>query len=233
MVVLHGRGDSARAFADIRSELRIPGMNYLLLNAPAAFGDGFSWYDLEPRHAPGVRAARRKLFALVGELKRAGWEQTDIYWLGHSQGALMVCDLLMNHPGAFGGAVGVSGYVWFFRGWRAKARASAAWATPWLMTYGNRDRVIPPAEIREDLATLWSAGAPVVARAFVKGHDFDFDDEIPFVREWLRFHGAPRSVPGVRLSSSESRRASARLARAPGRVLRRGERTGRTEAENG
>lgn len=187
MIVLHGRGDSYRAFADIRREIQIPEMNYLLLNAPDVYEEGYSWYETGLRHAPGVGRARRKLFALVADLRNAGWKQEDIYWLGHSQGALMVCDLLMNHPGAFGGAVGISGYVWFFKGWKTKARSSAAWSTPWLMTYGQRDRVIPPEEIREDLEILWSAGAPVVARGFAKGHDFDFNREIPFVREWLRF----------------------------------------------
>lgn len=190
MIVLHGLGDSRDSFADIRQELRLPEMNYLLLNAPKKSGDGFSWYSLEPRHAKDVRRARLGLFALIQELRREGWAQEDIFFLGHSQGALMVCDLLMTHPGTFGGAVGISGYVWFFRGWKTIARTSAAWTTPWLMTYGTRDRVIPPAEIREDLEKLWSAGAPVVARAFVKGHDFDYRHEVPFVREWLKFQYA-------------------------------------------
>ncbi|MCM2281010.1 MAG: serine esterase [Bdellovibrionaceae bacterium] len=191
MIVLHGLGDSLDSFADIRTELGLPEMNYLLLNAPKPFEDGYSWYALEPRHASDVRRSRRLLTALVADLKREGWAQEDIFWLGHSQGALMVCDQLMNHAGRFGGAVGISGYVWFFRGWKTRARNSAAWLTPWLMTYGLRDRLIPPSEIREDLEKLWSAGAPVVARAFAKGHDFDFKNEVPFVREWLHFLYAP------------------------------------------
>lgn len=187
MIVLHGRGDSLRAFADIRAEMNIPEMNYLVLNAPDTFEDGFSWYELEPRHKTGVERSRRKLIALVADLLKEGWAQKDIYWLGHSQGALMVCDVLMNHRGCFGGAIGISGYVWFFRGWKSRAQNSAAWCTPWLMTYGTRDRVIPPYEFREDVDKLWKAGAPVAVRAFAKGHDFDFRGEVPFVREWLRF----------------------------------------------
>lgn len=188
MIVLHGRGDSLHSFLDISAELRLPQMNYLLLNAPRRFAGGYSWYGQEPRHEPGIRKARARLFALIDELLDAGWDARDLYFLGHSQGALMVCDLLMHHPATFGGVVGVSGYVHFPRGWKIRSRRSAASRTPWLMTYGTRDRVIPAAEIREDLEQLWQVGLPVVAQAFKKGHDFDFHEEVPFMRRWLRRH---------------------------------------------
>jgi phospholipase/carboxylesterase len=206
MIFLHGRGDSLEAFRDIRNEMEMPEMNYLLLNAPASFEDGFSWYDLKPRHRPGVRHARAKLFALVRDLVKDGWRPREIFFLGHSQGALMACDLLLNHSLSFGGVVGVSGYVWFFRGWQEKVRRSGVMRTPWLMTYGVRDRVIPPAEIRDDLRRLQEAGIPVAARAFGKGHDFDFEFEVPFVRSWLRLQidasRKTRQVPRARVEIS-------------------------------
>lgn len=185
MIVLHGRGDSLAAYRAIKRELRLPEMNYLLLNAPRRFQRGFSWCDLEPRHAPGVREARDRLFLLVQELEAAGWDTKDIYWMGHSQGALVACDLVLNHPKAFGGLIGVSGYLWFFRGWRRKARETGALKTPWLITHGTRDRVIRPAEIREDVGELIKGEIPVLYREFTKGHDFDHDEEVPFIRRWI------------------------------------------------
>ncbi len=186
MIVLHGRGDSLGSFINIKNELRLPGMNYLLLNAPRRSGQGYSWYALEPRHETGILRARALLFALVDQLKVAGWKTEDIFFLGHSQGALVVSDFLMNHPDRFGGVVGVSGYIWFPRGWKARVRRAAAQVTPWLMTYGKYDRIIPPNEIREDLDQLWAEGLMVTAHAFSKGHDFDFQKEVPFMRRWLR-----------------------------------------------
>lgn len=186
MIVLHGRGDSLGAFRTIKQELRLPHFNYLILNAPRKYLSGFSWYALEPRHESGVRGARRRLFELVGELEAFGWLPEDIFWMGHSQGALVAADLVLNYPDAFGGLIGVSGYVWFFKGWRARAARSGAKQTPWLFTHGTRDRVIRPSEIREDIQQLAQSAMPVLYREFSKGHDFDHQKEVPFIRKWIR-----------------------------------------------
>ena len=190
MIVLHGRGDSLKAFRSIDTELALPKMNYLLLNAPEKFGSGFSWYKLEPNHRIGVLRARDRLVQLVEALRALGWATENIFWLGHSQGCLVAADLILNHPATFGGLVGVSGYVWFFRGWKSAAQKSGALKTPWLLTHGTRDRIIKPAEIRADVRELERGAIPVTYREFQKGHDFDFTSEVPFIRSclgrWLR-----------------------------------------------
>lgn len=190
MIVLHGRGDSLRAFQSIKQELRQPHLNYLLLNAPRRYGKGYSWYAMEPRHERGVKAAREKLFALVDELKAAGWRTSDLLWMGHSQGCLVASDLVMNHPESFAGLIGVSGYLWFFPGWKRKIARSGARRTPWLITHGTRDRIILPREIRDDVQQLSGGQVPVLYREFPKGHDFDFEREVPFIRGWIARHRA-------------------------------------------
>ena len=203
MIVLHGRGDSIGGFQTIKQELRLPHFNYLLLNAPRKYLDGFSWYALEPRHERGVRGARERLFKLVDELEAYGWFPEDIFWMGHSQGAMVAADLVLNHPQSFGGLVGVSGYVWFFKGWRARARRSGARQTPWLFTHGTRDRVILPAEIREDIQELQAGAFPILYQEFSKGHDFDHSREVPFIRKWIR-------EPRLRKLSTASARVTRR-----------------------
>jgi phospholipase/carboxylesterase len=203
MIVLHGYGDSLKPFRSIGSELKIPGMNYLLLNAPKKLRDGYSWCPLAPRRGRGLRTVRNRLFALVEELKNAGWSTRDIYWLGHSQGCLVAADLLLHHPDTFGGFIGVSGYVWFYKGWRRVAKASGAGQTPWLFTHGRRDRVIPPGEIREDILELTrGAGLSIMYREFGKGHDFDHRFEVPFIREWMARPRAQRLAAGRRSLST-------------------------------
>ena len=186
LIVLHGKGDSLAAFRTIRQELKLPHFNVLALNAPRRYLTGYSWFADEPRHQRGVEQARAKLFKLVEELKEAGWKTQDIFWMGHSQGCLVACDLVLNHPEAFGGVVGVSGYMWFFKGWKNRAQKSGARKTPWLITHGTRDRVIRLPEIREDIGELVSGAVPVLYREFPKGHDFDHTSEVPFIRSWIR-----------------------------------------------
>lgn len=175
MIVLHGRGDSLQAYQAIKQELRLPHFNYLLLNAPRKYLKGYTWQS---------KAARRNLNKLVQELAWAGWEPKDIFWMGHSEGAMTAADVVLHHKSAFGGLIGVSGYVRFFKGWRA--RKSGAKQTPWLFTHGTRDRVILPAEIREDIERLSLNRMPVLYREFTKGHDFDYKREVPFIRKWIR-----------------------------------------------
>lgn len=97
----------------------------------------------------------------------------------------MACDLVLNHHDTFGGLIGVSGYLWFFPGWKRKIECSGARRTPWLITHGTRDRVIVPDEIREDINELMRGRVPVLYREFKKGHDFDFNEEVPFIRSWI------------------------------------------------
>ncbi len=187
MIVLHGQGDSIDSFKDFDYELGLPWMNFLLLNAPDKFQDGYSWYDLEPNHARGVKRSRKLLQQLIFDLNYEGWRNKDIYLLGHSQGALMASDLVMNSQNPFAAVIGVSGYVWFFRGWKKQALSGAGARTPWLMTYGIRDSIIPPEEVTEDIEILCKAGLPVTSRAFKKGHDFNMSREVPFIRDWVEF----------------------------------------------
>ncbi len=186
MIVLHGRGDSFNAFLDVQNELEMPEMNFLVLNAPRKFEGGYSWYRSEPHHAESVCEVRSKLFELVTQLNAHGFSSETIFWMGHSQGCLIACDLVLNHPDRFGGLIGVSGYLWFFRGWKKKLVESGAFGTPWLITHGIHDRVICPREIREDIAALVESDVPVLYREFRKGHDFDFTHEVPYIVEWLK-----------------------------------------------
>jgi phospholipase/carboxylesterase len=185
MIVLHGHGDSLKAFRDIKNELRIPNMNYLLLNAPRRFAEGYTWCALSPRTVSGVKQIREKLFALVDELKLAGWRPDEVFWMGHSQGCFVACDVVLNHPDVFGGLIGVSGYLRFFHGWKSRAAKSGARRTPWLITHGTRDRLIKLWEIRRDIQELTEGDVPVLFQEFLKGHDFDFRREVPFIRRWI------------------------------------------------
>ncbi len=187
MIVLHGYGDSLKGFRAIKEELRLPGMNYLLLNGPRRHGSGFSWCALHPKEgAPSLIKTRARLFALVRELLSAGWASRDLFWLGHSQGAMIASDLVLHHPKPFGALIGVSGCLWLEKNWKRKALRSGAGETPWLMTHGTRDRIIRPEEIRLSLEELIRGPVRVDYQEFPKGHDFDFDHEVPFIRRWVK-----------------------------------------------
>ena len=126
---------------------------------------------------------------LIEELKEFGYQTGNILFLGHSQGGRVAADIVMNSPDAFMGIVAVSSYVGFFDGWM-DSTSSGAWKTPWLFTHGTNDRVIRLKEIRQDIRELTKGKIPLTYKEFRKGHDFDHDSEIPFIRKWVAQHSA-------------------------------------------
>lgn len=184
MVVLHGRGDSLNAFRYFDEELQIPGMNYLLINAPRRYLDGYTWYAFPPKQAKGVLLARKKLFKMMNELEAQGWNSRDIFFFGFSQGCLVSCDFGMHYPKPLGGIIGVSGYIYFFKNWR-KEITKAAYKTPWLITHGLRDDALSLQETREDVTRLRQAKLPILWKEFDKDHEIELETEAPFIRKWV------------------------------------------------
>ena len=185
MIVLHGRGDSLDSFLTIKDELKIPEMNYLLVNAPRAYDDGYSWYAFEPNQKTGILKSRTKILTLLEELALLGWSADKIFLYGFSQGALMSCDLAMFAPHRFAGIVAISGYIYFFEEWKKSLQASA-FLTPWLVTHGLTDDLLPITSTREQIEKLKSVGLPIIWKEFLKEHEIDTYIETGFIRKWVR-----------------------------------------------
>ena len=57
MVMLHGLGDSLEGYRWFPGALNLPGLNYLLVNAPDDYYGGWSWFDIADLGPP------RRIFA--------------------------------------------------------------------------------------------------------------------------------------------------------------------------
>lgn len=183
MIVLHGKGDSIKPFSEFDQELLIPEMNYLLLNAPRKYLDGYSWYGDPPFQKNGVLRIRAKMFQLLRELERQGWKPENIFLFGFSQGCLVSADIGMNYPKQLGGVVGISGYFHFFPRWKKSLKKNRL--TPWLFTHGDKDDVLPIEDTKFGVEKLRSAGLKVEFVEFKKKHVLQ-DEEYPVIRKWVR-----------------------------------------------
>lgn len=184
MVVLHGKGDSLRPFKKFNQELEMTDVNFLLLNAPKKFLDGYSWYGEPPYLKKGVIRIREKLLQLLVELEAQGWKSEDIFLLGFSQGCLVSADLALHWPKRLGGVIGVSGYFEFFPYWKTRLTARTR-KTPWLFTHGHKDDILPLAKTREGAFKLRSAGFPVRWVELDKEHNF-IDEDYPLIKNWVK-----------------------------------------------
>ena len=175
MIVLHGRGDSLKPFVYFNEELKIPEMNYLILNAPKKFLNGYTWYGEPPYQKNGVIRIRQKLFQLLDELELQGWKSKNIFFFGFSQGSLISADIALNYPKKLAGVVGISGYFQFFPRWRTHLSAKAA-KTPWLMTHGFNDDVLKIEETKFGVSKLKDAGLNIEWVELDKKHSLDEDE---------------------------------------------------------
>ncbi|MEZ0391081.1 MAG: alpha/beta hydrolase [Pseudobdellovibrionaceae bacterium] len=183
MIVLHGKGDSIRPFMAFDHEMRIPEMNYLLLNAPRKYLDGFSWYGDPPFQKDGVLKVRKKIFRLLQEIEEQGWKPENIFLFGFSQGCLVSADVALNYPKRLGGVVGISGYFHFFPRWKRTLKRNRL--TPWLLTHGEKDDVLPIEDTRFGIEKLRSAGLQVEFIESKKKHVLE-EREYPLIRKWVQ-----------------------------------------------
>ncbi len=184
MIVLHGKGDSAEPFNQFNQELGLKDLNYLLLNAPMKFMGGYSWYKEPPYMKADVLSARELVMGLLDEVIAQGWKPENIILFGFSQGCLVSADVALHFPKKLGGVIGISGYFHFFPRWRTQITKSAK-RTPWLLTHGLKDDILPLETTKFGVEKLKQIGLDVEWVEFNKNHSLK-EEEYPIIRKWVR-----------------------------------------------
>jgi phospholipase/carboxylesterase len=184
MIVLHGKGDSAKPFRKFNEEINLPELNFLLLNAPRKYLSGYSWYGDPPYQTDAVPKVRERLSKMIDELIAQGWKAKDIYIFGFSQGCLIGADLVLHEKRNFAGFIGVSGYFHFYPGWRRELSAKKH-RTPWVLFHGQKDRVLPIEDTKYGTHKLRSLGLNIEWTESTKGHSMD-QEEADQIKAWLK-----------------------------------------------
>ncbi len=184
MVMLHGLGDSLEGFRWLPEALRLPGLNYLLVNAPDEYYGGFSWYNITGDHAPGVLRSRKLLFDLLDDLRSRGYPTEQTTLGGFSQGCLMSIDVAAHYPHRFAGVVGISGYVWA-PDKVVQELSPVAREQRLLVTHGTFDAVVPLEKTRPQIMQLQAAGLHIEWREFAKPHTIAGEEELGVIRKFV------------------------------------------------
>jgi phospholipase/carboxylesterase len=185
MVMLHGLGDSIEGYRWLPEAMRLPWLNYLLVNAPDDYYGGFSWYDITGNQAPGVLRSRKLLFDLLDDLRARGYP-TELTTLGgFSQGCLMAIDVALRYPHRLAGVVGISGYV-FEPDEVLRELSPVAREQRLLVTHGTFDPVIPFAKTHPQIIQLQAAGLRIEWHEFAKPHTIAGEEELGVIRKSVR-----------------------------------------------
>lgn len=184
LVVLHGRGDSSAGFHWLPEALDLPGLGYLMPNAPDDYYGGWSWYDLPPNQEPGVLRSRKLLDRLFDEILESGWNASDIALLGFSQGCLMTLDWGCRSEVQLAAYVGISGYC-LDSAALIRERNPSVEPDKWLITHGVFDEVLPFEVTRRQIDELAAGGLGFRFESYPKGHTIDPVEELPLIRRFL------------------------------------------------
>ncbi len=180
VVLLHGRGATARGILDLAREIDVDGVAYL---APGANRN--TWYPqsfLAPVSAnePGRSSGLQAIADAVGTLVEAGVPEERVVLGGFSQGACLATEFAARNPRRYGGAFALSGgligetvdvedY--------AAGREDAMDGTPVFLGCSDVDPHIPVERVHDTREVFEALGAEVTERIYEgMGHTVNVDE---------------------------------------------------------
>lgn len=184
LVALHGLGDSPAGYRWLPDQLDLPEMNYLLVNAPDSYYEGFSWFDISGDATPGIKRSRKLLFELLEAQATAGFSTSETVLFGFSQGCLLTADVGFRYPQRFAGLIGISGWV-HEPDRLLKELSPVACEQRMLFTHGTQDPMVPCAKVREQVKALNAAGLNIEWREFAKAHTIAGRAELGVIRDFI------------------------------------------------
>ena len=185
MIVLHGLGDSSAGYQWLPEAMNLDWMNYLLVNAPDPYFNGFSWYDYAGVPGPTIIRSRNLLFNLLDSQRKSGIPTENTTLFGFSQGCLMTMEVGLRYPHRLAGLVGISGYV--FEPTKALTELSpVAKQQRFLVTHGLMDPIIPFPKAKSHFDELKAGGINISWHEFRKEHTIAGEAEMSVIREFVK-----------------------------------------------
>lgn len=180
MVMVHGRGASARDILSLTQELPRDGFCFLAPEAANA-----TWYPyrfMEPmeRNEPWLSSALNLVDTLVQRALAANIPHEKIMLLGFSQGACLATEYAARHAQKYGGIVGLSGGLIGPDGTPRDYDGSFD-HTPVFLGCSDVDFHIPKERVMETRDVLQRLGADVTMRLYPNMDHTVNEDELAFV----------------------------------------------------
>ncbi|NBQ24593.1 MAG: hypothetical protein EBU26_10090 [Verrucomicrobia bacterium] len=186
MVVLHGLGDSMDGYQWMPDQMKLPWLNYLMVNAPDPYFGGYSWFDIQGDHEEGIVRSRLLLFeTLEAFLQAEGVNSTDLFVFGFSQGCVMTLETGMRFSRPLAGLIGVSGFIHRPESLLNEAQPHAR-DHRFLLTHGSRDPLIAHEPVKQQVDQCRQAGYQMEWKVFPKEHTLYGEEELQVFRAFLQ-----------------------------------------------
>lgn len=185
MLMIHGRGASARDILSLTNELPHEGFAFL---APQAANS--TWYPyrfMEPmeRNEPYLSSALKLVDALVQHVRAANVPMDKILLLGFSQGACLATEYAARHAQKYGGIIGLSGGL-IGPDSTPRAYGGSFEHTPVLLGCSDVDFHIPKERVLETGEVFKRMGADVTVRLYPNMDHTVNADELTLAGEMMK-----------------------------------------------
>lgn len=184
MIMLHGRGASARDILSLAPLFEAPGVAFL---APQAANN--TWYPYPftsplERNEPWLSSALARVKGLLAQVRAAGIPSESTHLLGFSQGACLALEYAAEHAERYAGVFGLSGGLIGPDG-TAREYFGDMDGTPVFVGCSDVDFHIPKERVVEAAEVFERLGASVTLRLYRNMEHTVNDDEVAFIRELL------------------------------------------------
>ncbi|MFU8813613.1 MAG: alpha/beta hydrolase, partial [Balneolaceae bacterium] len=109
MIMLHGRGATAKGILSLSDDFAQPDVRYLAPQADARAWYPYPFTDPVEKNEPWLNSALQQIYDLINQLHSEGVPTERIVLLGFSQGACLAQEYAARHPMRYGGVIGLSG----------------------------------------------------------------------------------------------------------------------------
>lgn len=176
IIMLHGRGATPESIINLADHLNTADAAIL---APQA--TNLSWYPysfMSPveQNQPALDSALEMVDELVNDIRAKGISNSQIYFVGFSQGACLTLEYVARHAAAYGGVIAYTGGL--IGEHLNKENYSGDFVhTPVLITTGDPDPHVPLIRVEESIAVLEQLNAEISFRVYKgRAHTIQHDE---------------------------------------------------------
>jgi len=184
LIMIHGRGSTAKNILSIRSYLKVDG--YTLIAPQATNSTWYPYSFLEPpaHNEPWLSSAITMLDEIVNDLAKAV-DKTNIYFLGFSQGACLTLEFVTRNAQRYGGCVAFTGGLIGDKIYMDNYKGDFK-NTPVFIGTSDPDPHVPVQRVHDTVKVLQSMNAQVTEKIYERmGHTIN-QDEFDHANELLK-----------------------------------------------
>lgn len=168
-VMIHGRGGTAQSILSLNQVLSLEDFALVAPQAPGNTWYPFSFMAPDQSNEPSFSQSIQTIHELVTDLKSKGFESSQLYFIGFSQGACLALEYTTQHAQKYGGVIAFTGGL-IGEQINPEKYSGNFEGTPVFIGSGFKDPHVPVSRIEASASLIKQAGGDVTVKIY---EDYD------------------------------------------------------------